>query len=163
MALIEKSDALLKMVASSREPIQREEEIDHKGIAKTVAQTNMKKYKAPQSAWTAPIKPRSSHSLAYSILTSVIIVGILSYSIKHHGLYTYQEAVEKCSEKNQVLPLTIDDFIDSGYKFNQPAEFWTADGTLMVSQIWRTHQPDPESNGYSYICVDKNGKERTGF
>ena len=159
MAVIEKADALLKMVASSREPIQQEAiEIDHKGIAKTVAQTNMKKYKAPQSAWTTPITPSSSYSLHYRILA-----GVLTYAMKHHGLYTYEEAVEKCSEKNQVLPLTIDDFMESDYRFNQPAEFWTADGTVMVSQMWRRYQPDPKSDGYSYICVDKNGKKQTRY
>ena len=163
MALIEKADALLKMVASSREPIKQEEEIDHKGIAKAVAQTNMKKYKAPQSAWTKPIEPRSSYSLHYRILAGVLVAGVLTYAMKHHGLYTYEEAVEKCSEKNQVLPLTMNDFMDSGYTFNQPAEFWTANGTLMVSQMWIAQQPDPENKGYSYICVDKNGKKQTRY
>ena len=85
MALVEKADALLKMVASSREPIDPVEEIDYNGIAKTVAQTNMKKYKAPPSAWTAPIERHSSSFLRDASIIAVIVLTIIYVVSKIYG------------------------------------------------------------------------------
>jgi len=159
MALIEKSDALLKMVAASREAaaMEAEQTIDHKGIAKAVAHTNMKKYKAPQSAWTTPIEPNnSSYSLHYRILTGFIVAGIISYVMSHNNTYTIKDAREICQEKNEVLPLTIDDFIDSSYKFGRPSRFWLADGTVMMSNTWEKDTASPDTE-YDFICVSENG------
>jgi hypothetical protein len=158
MKAIEKADALLKMVSSSRVAIHKEEYIDDKGIAKAIAHTNMKKYKAPQSSFTIPRKSNATNRFVSGFVVSVVVMAIVSYAMKHQGKYTYQEAVEKCANKNQVLPLTMNDFFDSGYRFGQPAEFWTADGKLMITQVWISVQPEPEIVGYSYICVESNGK-----
>ena len=157
MKAIEKADALLKMVASSRDPIHKEEEIDDKGIAKAVAQTNMKKYKAPQSAWTKPIESNnSSYSLQFRVIGAVILIGIVSYLMKHNDSYTIDEARQACQEKNEVLPLTIDDFMDSNYKFGRPSFFWLADGKVMMSNTWEKEDATNEE-GYSFICVLKMG------
>ena len=157
MKAIQKADALLKMVASSREPIEQEESIDHKGIAKAVAQTNMKKYKTPQSAWTAPLESNSSsYSFAYSILAGVIIAGIISYSMKHQDRYTMDEASQICKEKNEVLPLTIDDFMDSSYKFSRPSLFWLANGKVIMAKTWEEEVATNDAE-YNFICVPENG------
>jgi hypothetical protein len=157
MKAIEKADAILKMVASSRTPIHEEEHIDNIGIAKTIAQTNMKKYKAPQSAWTKPIESNnSSYSLQYRVLISVILIGIISYAMKHNDSYTINEAREICQKKNEVLPLTIDDFMDSSYKFGRPSRFWLADGSVMMTNTWEKEIATDEE-GYSFICVSENG------
>ncbi len=72
MKSIEKADALLKMVASSREPIPQEEgEIDHTGIAKVVADTNMKKYGKPKHFLAEPLDKNSP------VVTGVIFVVVL--------------------------------------------------------------------------------------
>jgi len=157
MKAIEKADALLKMVASSREPILKEVHIDEKGIAKAVAQTNMKKYKAPQSAWTKPIESNNSSSaLAYRLLAGVVISGIITYSMKHHDGYTLKEAKQLCQEKNEVLPLTIDDFMESSYKFGRPSQFWLADGDVMITKVWEQTTANNDAE-HSFICVSENG------
>ncbi len=71
MRLIDKADALLRMVASSREPIRQEEEIDHKGISKAVAHTNMKKYGKPKHFLAEPLDKNSP------VVTGVIFVVVL--------------------------------------------------------------------------------------
>ena len=157
MKAIEKADALLKMISSSREPIHKEEDIDDKSIAKAVAQTNMKKYKAPQSAWTKPIESnKSSYSLQFRVMGAFVLIAIVSYLTKHNDGYTINEARQACQEKNEVLPLTIDDFIDSNYNFRQPSFFWLADGKVMMSNTWEKKDAT-NKEGYSFICVSENG------
>ncbi len=157
LKLIQESDALLNKVAEEKRTTKTTQ-VDDKELAKAVAQANMTKYKAPPSSFTTPRESNATYRWGSGFVVSIIVMAIVSYAMKHQGKYTYQEAVEKCTEKNQVLPLTMDDFFDSGYKFGQPAEFWTADGKLMITQVWKSVQPDPEVVGYSYICVESNGK-----
>ncbi len=157
LSLIQKSDAMLKKIADKKQRA-KVSKVDEKELARAVASVNMSKYKAPPSSFTAPQKSNATFRWTSGLLVSSVLIGILSYAMKHQGKYTYEEAVEKCHEKNQVLPLTLDDFLDSGYRFGQPAEFWAADGKLMVTLAWGVYPPDPDVAGYSYICVDENGK-----
>jgi len=158
LALIQESDALLNKIAEEKRTV-KVTQVSEKDLARAVADTNMSKYKTPPSSFTTPRKSNATYRWVSGLLVGAVVTAIISYAMGHQGKFTYQEAVEKCREKKQVLPLTIADFVDSGYKFGQPAEFWTANGTLMISQAWRIHQADTDRAGYSYICVDKNGKE----
>jgi len=159
LALIQESDALLNKIAEEKRTVKKAAPVNEKDLAKAIADVNMLKYKAPPSSFTTPRESNATFRWVSGLLVGAVVAGIVSYAMDHQGKYTYEEAVEKCSEKNQVLPITIADFVDSGYRFGQPAEFWTAKGTLMISQAWQVEQADPNSAGYSYICVDKNGKE----
>ena len=123
----------------------------------------MKKYKVPKSSFTTARESHATYRWVSGFVVSAVVMAIVSYAMKHQGKFTYQEAVEKCAEKNQVLPLTMYDFFYSGHTFGQPAEFWTADGKLMITQAWRSVQPEPEVVGYSYICVESNGKVSKAF
>ncbi len=158
LIFIQESDTLLNKITEEKRTIKATQASD-KELSKAIADVNMTKYKAPPSSFTAPRESNATYRWVSGLLVSAVVVAIVSYAMDHQGKFTYQEAVEKCNEKNQVLPITIADFVDSGYRFGQPAEFWTANGTLMISQAWQTEQADPDSAGYSYICVDKNGKE----
>lgn len=158
LALIQESDALLNKIAEEKRTV-KVTQVSDKDLARAVADVNMSKYKAPPSSFTAPRESNATYRWVSGLLVVAVVAAIVSYAMDHQGKYTYQEAIDKCSEKNQVLPITIADFVDSGYRFGQPAEFWTAKGTLMVSQAWSIHQANPDSAGYSYICVDANGKE----
>lgn len=158
LALIQESDTLLNKIVEERRTAKAPQ-VNEKEFARAVADANMSKYKSPPSSFTTPRESNATFRWVSGLLVGAVLVAVLSYAMEHQGKYTYQEAVEKCSEKKQVLPLTIADFVDSGYRFGQAAEFWTAKGTLMLSQAWSVHQADPDSAGYSYICVDENGKE----
>ncbi len=158
LTLIQESDALLNKIAEEKRTVKATQ-VSDKDLARAVADVNMSKYKSPPSSFTTPQNSNATFRWVSGLLVGAVVAAIVSYAMDHQGKFTYQEAVEKCTEKNQVLPITIADFVDSGYKFGQPAEFWTANGTLMISQAWQTEQSDPDSAGYSYICVDKNGKE----
>ena len=158
LTLIQESDTLLNKVAEEKCTV-KETQVSDKELSKAVADVNMSKYRTPESSFTTVRKSNATYRWVSGLLVSAVVTVIVSYALDHQGKFTYLEAIDKCSEKNQVLPLTIADFLDSSYKFGQAAEFWTANGTLMISQAWRIHQADPDSAGYSYICVDKNGKE----
>jgi len=160
--LIQESDVLLNKVAEEKRTAQATK-VNEKELARAIADVNMTKYKSPKSSFTTPRKSNATYRWGSGFVVSAVVMAILSYAMEHQGKYTYQEAVEKCAEKNQVLPLTMYDFFDSGYTFGQPAEFWTADGKLMITQAWRSVQPDPEIVGYSYICVESNGKASEAF
>jgi len=162
LKLIQDSDALLNKIAKEKRTTQATK-VNEKELARAVADVNMTKYKAPKSSFTTPRESHATYRWVSGFVVSAVVMAIVSYAMKHQGKYTYQEAVEKCAEKNQVLPLTMDDFFDSGYRFGQPAEFWTVDGKLMITQVWRSVQPDPEIVGYSYICVESNGKVSKAF
>ena len=158
MLLINKADTLLKECAANRQeqPTPAEETIN---TAKAIAQAKLAQYKEP-NPWTAPRKANAPMRWAYGLVTAAILYAILGYAMKHHGKYSHIEAQEKCQEKGQVLPLTLGDFFDSGYRFGQPTEFWLADGQVMSPHIGRAHAPEDE-DGYSYICVNENGKKDT--
>ncbi len=94
------------------------------------------------------------------MLASAIVLAIVMYQMNHYGKYSYEEAKQKCAEKGMVLPLTLDDFFESGYRFGQPAEYWTADGKLVVPQTGGRYPPEKENIGYSYICVKTNGQHK---
>ena len=162
LKLIQESDALLNKVAEEKRST-KVTQVNEKELARAVADVNMTKYKAPPSSFTAPRESHATYRWVSGFVVSAVVMAIVSYAMKHQGKYTYQEAVEKCTEKNQVLPLTMVDFFDSGYRFGQPAEFWTADGKLMITQAWRPIEPEPEVVGYSYICVESNGKVSKSF
>ena len=162
LKLIQESDALLNKVAEEKRST-KVTQVNEKELARAVADVNMTKYKAPPSSFTAPRESHATYRWVSGFVVSAVVMAIVSYAMKHQGKYTYQEAVEKCTEKNQVLPLTMVDFFDSGYTFGQPAEFWTVDGKLMITQVWRPIEPEPEVVGYSYICVESNGKVSKSF
>ena len=157
LKLIRESDALLNKIAEEKHTAQVAK-VNEKELARALADVNMTKYKAPKSSYTTPRESNATYRWISGFVASAVVMAIVGYAMKYQGKYTYQEAVEKCAEKNQLLPLTIDDFFDSGYRFGQPARFWTADGKLMITQVWRSVQSDPEIVGYSYICVESNGK-----
>ena len=158
LTLIQESDTLFNKITEEKRT-KKATQVREKELARAVANVNMSKYKAPQSSFTTQRKSNATYRWVSGLLVSAVVAAIVSYAMDHQGKYTYQEAIDKCTEKKQVLPITIADFVDSGYTFGQPAEFWTANGTLMISQAWNIEQADPASVGYSYICVDKNGKE----
>ena len=157
LVLIQESDVLLNKIAEEKRTV-KVTQVSEKDLARAVADTNMSKYKTPPSSFTTPRESNATFRWVSGLLVGAVVAAIVSYAMDHQGKFTYQEAVEKCSEKHQVLPLTIADFVDSGYRFGQAAEFWTANGTLMISQAWQAEQANPDSAGYRYICVDKNGK-----
>jgi len=153
MVLIDKADALLKECAATRAP--KTENIDPMQSARAVAQTRMAQYKN-KSMWTERKKSNASLRWGYGLLTAAILYAILGYVFEHHGKYTFKEAQEACREKGQVLPLTPNDFFESGYKFGQPAEYWTANGKVMFPPVGASNPPE-DTNGYGFLCVDKNG------
>jgi len=135
-----------------------EESIDHKGIAKTIAHIDMKREKSTKKKESKPIgSGASDYSLHYRLVIGAIVLGIISYTMMgNKELYTIEEARKECQEQNKVLPLTVDDFIDSGYSFKRPEPFWIANGNVRMTVTWEKDTASPDAV-HRFLCVSDNG------
>jgi len=174
MALIQKSDALLKMLTSSRPPIVAEEDIDELALKKGASKLKMADYPQPETKFLKKPVDKSTIALisvlvwGALVLTANQIMGnhvLLSPKIVKNGaegypeLYTFIEAQKLCSGKNKVLPLTVNDAEDF---LGMPDEknikgYWSAKGEVIYNITLGYGKPDNEK--YYVVCVDKNGKE----
>ena len=156
MKLIKDADDVLNEV-SQRNPQGHTPKVEEKDLAKAIAGVNIKNYKKPQSAWTTPIETSSSTPIYYILLPGILVAIILIYMMNSNDeRYSFEEAQKICQEKGEVLPLTIDDFINSEYKFLRPSLFWLADGKVIFTQTWEKDFAAIEGKNH-FICVQENG------
>jgi hypothetical protein len=120
LTLMQESDTLLNKIAEEKRTVKATQ-VNDKDLVRVVVDVNMTKYKAPPSSFTAPRESNATYRWVSGLFVSAVVVAIVSYAMEHQGKFTHQEAVEKCNENKQVLPITIADFVDSGYRFGQPA------------------------------------------
>lgn len=166
MELIAQADKIVAKILSDDPKIQTkssktvQERPKEEDIAKHIAKIEMMKIKKPGKFlhMKADLFPKSSNSFLYRILMGVIIFAVLTQVQKRYGKYSFEEAQAACKKQHKVLPLTVKDFMDSGYRLGRVG-FWTANGRVMFPDLWQDFPPDPDSVGYKYICVDTNGKE----
>lgn len=164
MFLIDKADALLKECAATREP--KKEEVDPAQLSRAIARVNMAGYetKNSQNTSTEPDSLSYLRSMAQRSKVVIIVLIISIFAFKYHTsyhriYYSFAEAQEACQKKGKMLPLTYQDFQDSNYTFHGSEPFWTADGNVMLPEIGKSFKAE-DKNGYPFICVDRNGKER---
>ena len=169
MALIEKSDALLKMVAASREPVVEVDELETK---KHISAAKMADYKKIETSfWKKPLDGSAIH--LYGIIAWAVLAVTLNYFLGSPGtevrtlangaeghlkLYTFSNAQKLCSEKDKVLPLTVDDaieFLGAPDPINAQG-FWSAEQEVIynVAQGYK----DNDGQEHYVVCVDTNGK-----
>ena len=173
MVLIEKSDALLKMVTSSRPSIVTEEDIDELALKKGASKLKMADYPQPETKFFKKPVDKSTIALVSVlvwgalVLTANQIMGdhvSLSPKIVKNGaegypeLYTFTEAQKLCSEKNKVLPLTVNDAEDF---LGMPDErntqgYWSNKGEVIYN-LAKGYGDKIEQKHY-VVCVDTNGK-----
>ena len=170
MALIDKSDALLKMVAASREAIAVE--VDELETKKSLSAVKMAEYKKIETSFFR--KPLEESSIyLYSMLVWAVLAVTLNYFLGspstevrtfangaegHLKLYTFDDAQKLCSEKGKVLPLTIDDaieFLGAPDPINAQG-FWSANKGVLynVAQVYGNEG----AQKHYVVCVDTNGK-----
>ncbi len=170
ITLIEKSDALLKMVAASREPVAIE--VDELETKKHISAVKMADYKKIETSfWKRPLD--TSGIYLYAIITWAVLAVALNYFLGspntevrtlsngaegHLKLYTFDDAQKLCSVKGKVLPLTIDDaieFLGAPDPINAQG-FWSAEQRVIynVAQGYR----DNDGQEHYVVCVDMNGK-----
>ena len=171
MTLIEKSDALLKMVATSRDTIDTEK-VDELETKKYISAAEMANYKHVETSSKKKPLDRSAlylYTLVIwlgAIITFNYFLGDASIATRplangaegHLKLYTFENAQKLCSQNNKVLPLTIDDaieFLGTPDIINAQG-FWSADQKVIynIAQGYK----DNDKQKHYVVCVDKNGK-----
>lgn len=166
MELIAQADKIVEKVLPKDSQEQKENSKTaqdvpkEEDIAKHIAQIEMMKIKQPEKFLHKKVEfiPKSSNSLVYQILIGVILFVAIMEMQKRYGKYSFEEARQACQEQHKVLPLTAEDFMDSGYQLGTVG-FWTAKGRVIYPGVWKDFLPEPDSYGYKYICVDKNGEK----
>ena len=170
IALIDKSDALLKMVATSREAIAVE--VDELETKKHLSAAKMADYKKVETSfWKKPLDGSAIH--LYAIVAWLMLAVTLNHFLGspseevrtlangaegHLKLYTFDDAQTLCSEKGKVLPLTIDDaieFLGAPDPINTQG-FWSANKEVLynVAQVYGSEG----AQKHYVVCVDTNGK-----
>ncbi len=173
MVIVEKADALLKMITSSRAPIVIEEDIDELALKKGASKLKMADYPQPETKFFKKPVDKSTIALVgvlvwgALILTGNQIIGdhiSISPKIVKNGakgypkLYTFKEAQKLCSEQDKVLPLTVNDAEDF---LGMPDErntqgYWSSKGKVIYNLA--QGYGDDITKKYYVVCVDTNGK-----
>lgn len=173
MVLIEKADALLKMLTSSRTPNAIEDNIDELALKKGASKLKMADYPQAETKFFKKSVDKSTIALigvlvwGGLVLTANQIMGdhiSISPKIVKNGaegypeLYTFKEAQKLCSEKNKVLPLTVNDAEDF---LGMPDErntqgYWSGKGEVIYN-LAQGYGDDNVKKHY-VVCVDTNGK-----
>lgn len=170
MALIEKSDALLKMVATSRESVAIE--VDELETKKHISAAKMADYKKVETGfWKKPLGGSATH--LYVIMAWIVSAVTLNYYLGspsaeartlangaegHLKLYTFDDAQKLCSENGKVLPLTIDDaieFLSTPDQINHHG-YWSAKQEIIYNVAEGYGRDDGQK--YYVVCVNENGK-----
>jgi len=173
MALIEKSDALLKECAAMRVP--KREEIDSSQTAKSIAKLKMGQYHQKKSSiWRDPMdKTTQMFATVLAVGTMMITINyflgddvssvISSGSIpKQTQTYTFEEAKLGCAKEGKVLPLTAYDLINGEQRLISFAEYWLDNRQVASIEeamtTGKSHTPNNEQK-YLFTCVSKNGNK----
>jgi len=177
MRLIEKADALLKMVAASREAAPLE--IDDLEIKKSISSAKLAGYKKIETSfWKKPLD--KSVMRLYAVLTWAVLAISVNYYLGdtatitktrtlsngaegHLELHSFEEAKKLCQKAGKVLPLTIDDaieFLGNPDSINTQG-FWSAEQKV----IYNIAQGYDDNDGQKHyvVCVDTNGKGITQY
>ena len=144
--LIAQADTIFKQAMNT--------EGEQKKTKKAVANAKLAGIKKPQSEWTKPHPLVASRQWAYGLVVMAIVYGILNYEAEHYGRYTLEEAKKYCQDQNKILPSTVEDFTSSTYTFSKPTLFWTDNGNLMSSILWRYSDAQKETR-YAAICINR--------
>ena len=173
MALIEKSDDLLKEVSQTREVIVVDEIPSEEEKQRQVSKLKMAYYKQPDSRF---LKQEVDNNIVW--IVGVVIWAILAISLNQmvggssssrtfaNGAeatlekMTFEEAEAFCMEKEKVLPLIIEDAIDF---LSTPDDintqgYWSADSTIIYN-IKEGYGND-DGQEHHVVCVKKNSTRR---
>ncbi len=172
ISLIDKSDALLKMVATSREAVAVE--VDELETKKNLSAAKMAGYKKIETSFFR--KPLEGSSMyIYGMVAWAVLAVTLNYFLGspsaevrtlangaegHLKLYTFDDAQKLCSENGKMLPLTVDDaieFLGAPDPINAQG-FWSAEQEVLYN-VALDYEKDDGKKHY-VVCVDTNGKGR---
>ena len=171
ITLIDKSDALLKMVATSREAVAVE--VDELETKKNLSAAKMAGYKKVETSFFR--KPLEGSSMyVYGMVAWAVLAVTLNYFLGsptsaevrtfangaegHLKLYTFNDAQKLCSENGKVLPLTVDDaieFLGAPDPINVQG-FWSANKKVLYN-VAQGYGNEGAQKHY-VVCVDTNGK-----